>query len=132
MPQLLPPRGIRNNNPGNIRHGSAWQGMAAVQDDPEFVTFVSPQYGYRAMYKILKHYILVGIITIQAMTSRWAPPNENNTDAYVKSLCDYTALAPTDVVPEASLPAMMKGITIHENGTCPWGYDVINEGIALA
>ena len=39
------PRGIRNNNPGNIRHGNDWQGISKEQPDPAFCTFVSPEYG---------------------------------------------------------------------------------------
>lgn len=125
-------RGLRNNNPGNIRHGASWQGMAAEQLDADFVTFTAPEWGIRAIVRILHHYQALGITTVTAIISRWAPPNENNTPAYIKSICDYAALAPTDVVPDTALPAVIKGIIIHENGSCPYDYDLINKGIALA
>ena len=51
-----PARGERNNNPGNIRHGSKWQGLSAQQTDPSFCQFVSPEYGIRAIYKLLQTY----------------------------------------------------------------------------
>ena len=125
-------RGIRNNNPGNIRHGAAWQGMASEQPDADFVTFTGPEWGYRAIVRILRHYQSVGITTIRAMISRWAPPSENNTEAYIQAVSDYCAIAATAILPDSALPAMLKAITIHENGSCPWDYAVINAGITLA
>lgn len=49
-------RGERNNNPGNIRHGSKWRGLSIEQADREFCQFVSPEYGIRAIYKLLQTY----------------------------------------------------------------------------
>lgn len=49
-------RGERNNNPGNIRHGSKWQGLSAEQTDKDFCQFISPEYGIRAIYKLLQTY----------------------------------------------------------------------------
>lgn len=31
-------RGERNNNPGNIRHGAKWQGLASTQTDKDFLS----------------------------------------------------------------------------------------------
>ena len=80
------PRGIRNNNPGNIRHSiAAWLGKAAKQDDESFVCFKTADYGIRAMARILVNYQKrYKLKTIDKMISRWAPPNENRTDAYIK------------------------------------------------
>ena len=33
------PRGIRNKNPGNIKLGTDWDGLAAEQTDPTFCIF---------------------------------------------------------------------------------------------
>ena len=50
-------RGIRNNNPLNIRHSAdRWQGAAEEQNDPSFVQFKSMAYGYRAAWKTLESY----------------------------------------------------------------------------
>mgnify|MGYP007032335315 CR=1 FL=1 len=40
-PQKPLPRGIRNNNPLNIRIGNVWLGEVQSPDDPEFEQFVS-------------------------------------------------------------------------------------------
>ena len=45
-------RGLRNNNPLNIRKGNDWQGETKGSD-PSFETFQSMAYGYRAAIKIL-------------------------------------------------------------------------------
>lgn len=39
------PRGIRNNNPGNLDKGSPWQGLVANPDEPRFCTFKDPVWG---------------------------------------------------------------------------------------
>ena len=48
-------RGIRNNNPGNIRVSKdQWEGMTG--DDGAFVIFDSPESGVRALAKNLQSY----------------------------------------------------------------------------
>ena len=51
------PRGIRNNNPLNIRIGNTWLGEVADPSDPSFEQFVSMQYGVRAACVLLRRYI---------------------------------------------------------------------------
>ncbi len=50
------PRGVRNNNPGNIRLGIAWNGLAPEQTDPDFCQFITPQFGIRALCIVLLTY----------------------------------------------------------------------------
>ena len=51
-------RGIRNNNPLNIRHSTnKWQGMAPSQSDRAFVQFTARKYGYRAAFVLIRNYI---------------------------------------------------------------------------
>ncbi|QIF94648.1 structural protein [Proteus vulgaris] len=77
-------RGERNNNPGNIRHGSKWQGLSAEQTDKDFCQFISSEYGIRAIYKLLQTYQKkYGLSTIKTIINRYAPPNENNTIGYI-------------------------------------------------
>ncbi|AYY81313.1 structural protein [Proteus vulgaris] len=77
-------RGERNNNPGNIRHGSQWQGLSVEQTDKDFCQFISPEYGIRAIYKLLQTYQKkYGLNTIKTIIHRYAPPNENNTIGYI-------------------------------------------------
>lgn len=87
-------RGIRNNNIGNIRHGDQWQGLAEQQTDPSFCQFTEMKWGCRALLKTLQTYHRkYNIDTVQDIVSRWAPSNENDTEAYIKNCCTATHLA---------------------------------------
>ena len=81
----LKTRGIRNDNPLNIRHGkSQWVGMRKAQTDRAFVQFIERKYGYRAAFILLRNYIRGGHNTIRKIIARWAPPSDgNNTQAYI-------------------------------------------------
>ncbi|MDB6107826.1 MAG: structural protein [Gammaproteobacteria bacterium] len=127
-------RGIRNNNPGNIRKNSTvWMGMAASQTDPSFVQFVASEYGIRAIAKIMRSYRALGLNTLREVVRRWAPPNENNTDAYVAAVCAECSVGPDDTVDlDNVMPLLVKAIIYHENGQCPYTDEQINSGIALA
>ena len=72
-------RGIRNNNPGNIRKdGSVWRGEVAGPDK-SFKTFETMAWGIRAIYHLLNNYrLLYGCDTIEKMIRRWAPPEDGN------------------------------------------------------
>jgi hypothetical protein len=128
------PRGIRNFNPGNIRHGSiTWLGMAPQQTDPAFIQFVSPEYGIRAIARILRNYKAIGLNTIAQAISRWAPYSENNTDAYIAAVCRECSVGPDDVVDyDALMPLIVKAIIWHENGVCPYTDAQIADGIRMA
>lgn len=91
-------RGIRNNNPLNIRHSASnWQGVLAEQNDKCFVQFISLDYGYRAAWKILQSYyhLFCGEnrpFTVGNIIHRWAPPSENDTKAYLHTLLIISGL----------------------------------------
>ena len=93
------PRGLRNNNPGNIRKNSdVFQGEK-TSSDKEFKQFKSMAYGYRAIFKILSNYYRnYKLDTIRKMIGRWAPENENDTDAYVKAVSDYAGIPADDPI----------------------------------
>ena len=91
------PRGIRNNNPLNIRRsGDKWQGLQDLQEDREFFQFSEMKYGWRAAFRLLCHtyYGKYKLRTIRDIISRWAPPMENNTPAYIRHVSDYTGIWP--------------------------------------
>lgn len=129
------PRGIRNNNPGNIRHGAKWLGMAPVQDDPDFVKFLIPEYGIRAMTVILVNYKKrSGIDTVQKVINRWAPPNENDTKAYVNSVASSLGKNPDqkiDLEDMNVLEPLILAIIQHENGVQPYSITQIRGGINM-
>lgn len=84
------PRGVRNNNPLNIRIGNTWLGErnAADCDDPDFEQFTSMIYGLRAAFCILRRYIRhYHRNTITLIISSWAPSNENETKKYIDFVC---------------------------------------------
>lgn len=92
------PRGIRNNNPLNIRKGNNWQGEVNVSTDKEFEQFISMEFGIRAGMKILRNYMTghdgkyEPKDTIDKIIRRWAPPIENATEAYILFVADSTGL----------------------------------------
>ena len=131
------PRGIRNHNPGNIRrNGDPWQGLAERQGDVEFFTFKDPIYGIRALARTLiayqdKH----GLRSIRQIISRWAPPVENNTNAYVRAVAANTGLDADQILDmhrfEHLLP-LAKAIIRHENGQQPYTDTQLTKGLVLA
>ena len=83
-------RALRNNNPCNIRLGSRWFGLCKDQTDPSFCQFTSMMYGFRAFFKLAYTYVnKYHIRTIRGFIGRFAPPNENNTCAYIDMLSSY-------------------------------------------
>lgn len=94
------PRGIRNNNPLNIRKGNSWQGERHPQTDPAFEEFESIEMGLRAAFKLLRRYITGDDgkrkpdDTIQKIISRWAPPVENATNSYIQFVADHLGIHP--------------------------------------
>jgi hypothetical protein len=115
------PRGLRNNNPGNIRLSSTkWIGEIQPSKDPAFKQFKSMEYGYRAVLKLLKNYsIYHECRTIEQIIARWAPSSENNTKAYVASVEKVSGInrnAIIDVDSEDQMCALTAAISQHENG----------------
>ncbi len=103
------PRGIRNNNPLNIRHSADhWQGAREEQTDKEFVQFDSMAYGYRAAWKTLESYWKHfkrqrQPFTVGSIIGRWAPPSENHTDAYIRTVLKLTSLGGHENLPRPSV-----------------------------
>lgn len=117
----MTPRGIRNCNPGNIRvTKDKWQGLRSVQTDKEFFQFTEMKWGYRALIRTLQNYRRIhGCYTITDFITRWAPSSENNTLAYIKSVC-FQLGVPSVYVPDVddrdTMCALAAAISKHENG----------------
>ena len=101
-------RGIRNNNPLDIRHSAdQWQGARAQQPDPSFVQFESMAYGYRAAWKVLEtywnHFTGHGLaFNVRTIISRWAPPKENDTENYIRTVLLISGLGGMENLPQPS------------------------------
>lgn len=133
-------RGFRNNNPGNIRHGSPWVGLADEQPDSAFCTFKSVEYGIRAIHRLLHTYASkYGCTNIESIINRYAPPNENNTSAYINTVYDYM-FEHTNPEDSAELfktkhltyihtpslkPVFIGGLIFVENGFQPFNFEFI-------
>lgn len=98
MDKAKVPRGIRNNNPLNIRKGNNWQGERHPQSDKAFEEFESMQYGIRAGFKLIKKYmsgyngLTKKFNTIELIIKRWAPPTENATQRYIDFVSKTTGI----------------------------------------
>lgn len=126
-------RGIRNNNPGNIRHGDKWKGLRDKQTDPDFAQFKTPEYGIRALYRTLltyknKH----GLNTIRGIVTRWAPPSENDTVKYINSVSKQTDIPADKELDQLDYLKIIKAIIRHENGIQPYSDEQIIYGVSLA
>ena len=127
-------RGYTNNNPGNIKdEGIMWVGQKTKSTDPPFKQFVSMPYGYRALFVNLKGAINGGFNTIEKMITRYAPPTENNTKAYIAVVSKASGKKPTDILNFNDAPTMRKivaAISAHENGI-PANMSDLDEGYKL-
>ncbi len=94
----ITPRGIRNNNPFNIRKGNTWQGERPVQTDMSFEEFKSMEYGIRAGLKLMRNQISgfngsrPKCSNLYKLIHTWAPPTENDTFEYIKAVVDMTGI----------------------------------------
>ena len=115
------PRGLRLCNPGNIRINSdLFQGEVRPSKDKSFKQFETMAYGYRAVFRILsKYYRNYKLDTIRKMISRWAPENENDTDAYIKAVSGYAGIPsddPINVNDREQMTRIVAGMSKVENG----------------
>lgn len=131
-------RGLRNRNPGNIEKGASWQGLAPVQTDSRFAVFSEMKYGVRAALKVFRNYQqLYNLRTIAQMVSRWAPPSENDTAAYIAAVSKRVGVAsnaPLNLADPQIAHDFLRAIFRHENGIAAEAIpsDTINAGIRLA
>lgn len=154
---MTTPRGIRNNNPGNIEWGSPWQGLVPAdrRTDSRFCQFTDAAFGIRALATTLityqdKRRAADGspIDTVYEAISRWAPPNENDTTAYAKAVAAAVSRSTgrnvgihdiVDFHDHDVMFGLVSGIIKHENGKGPkdtlntwYTDDVVNEGLRRA
>ena len=130
------PRGIRNNNPGNIKKNNVdWDGLSEEQTDNTFFQFTDPIYGIRALTKILLTYRhKYDLKNVWAIINRYAPPSENDTEAYKNFVTKKTGLNMLEEIDnsvEAYLP-VVKAIILMENGEQPYDDEIILQGMNLA
>ncbi|MBQ3700212.1 MAG: hypothetical protein II886_09925 [Prevotella sp.] len=135
------PRGIRNNNPLNIRRTAKdqWKGLAAQQSDRAFCQFKSLEWGWRAAFQLLTrtYYHKYRLYTIRGIISRWAPSSENDSHSYIENVSRLTGIDPDEPIgipSERPSRWMMVGVAmaIQENGMSSIDYFAMLRGWELA
>lgn len=149
MTTITTPRGVRNNNPGNIDYNprNAWQGQLGLEvgvPSPRFARFDTPENGIRALGKLLINYRGKdgmpgvggpGIDTVRETITRWAPGNENNTEAYIAAVARHLGVNANDVIDvrkPATLGVMVSSIIAHECAGFAYPEPVLAEGLRRA
>lgn len=115
------PRGLRNNNPGNIILSSTTYQGEVKSTDSAFKQFKSMAYGYRAMFVLLHTYQRkYRLNTIVAMISRYAPAVENDTDGYIKAVAEWSGVPATSRITATNgdiMVPIVAAMSRVENGT---------------
>ena len=114
-------RGLRNNNPGNIRLGNfRYKGEKAKSSDVAFRQFESMEWGYRAMFVLLHTYAIKHqCSTLRQMIERYAPPSENHTENYIRRVAYATHLSPDEplsTLDGAVMTSVVAAMSEVENG----------------
>jgi hypothetical protein len=123
------PRGIRNNNPGNINYGefAREHGSTGVESAGRFATFATAQDGLDADAALLRSYAKRGIDSVRAIISKYAPAGENNTENYISTVAKRLGVG-SDAHLNLSDPRMLAGIeqaiVQMENGKNPYSADM--------
>jgi hypothetical protein len=131
------PRGIRNNNPGNIEAGAFAdaQGSTGREAAGRFAVFANAQGGLNALGALLHSYARRGIDSVRAIISKYAPASENNTAAYIASVAKklgVDANAHLDLSDPRILSQMERAIVQFENGRNPYSAEMYAEAARSA
>lgn len=137
------PLPIRLNNPGSlIKTHDNWNGAARLQNDKKFVRFLTPHDGIRAMMKTLLTYEnLYHTTTIRLIITRYAPPEENKTEAYISDVSNRMGVQSNLFINLDNIDTLIdlaKAIIIHENGLPPdnmpefWYEEVVYHDAAVS
>lgn len=115
------PRGLRNNNPLNIRISTdKFVGEVQPSGDKAFKQFDTMAHGYRAAFRVLRTYINnYKCDTIRKIISRWAPENENHTLAYVMTVSSRSGISPDALISSSKREEMIRivaAMSYVENG----------------
>jgi hypothetical protein len=123
-------RGVRTNNPLNLSFANQ---PNAIGTDGRFAVFQTPEEGVAASVRQLQLYGQRGLNTIDQIVSRWAPPSENNTAAYIQAVAQRVGVSPNQEI-DLSDPNIMRrlvnAMSVQEVGrVIP--EDVLQRGVEL-
>lgn len=132
------PRGIRNNNPGNVEHNpdNNWIGLADPVSDGRYCRFTHPQYGIRAMlWTMLTYQTKYRFKTITQIIERYAPRQDKNaTTAYIAHVSKRAGVKPNQAISLREFETAVAVVTAmieFENGMQPYPPELIKNSIGL-
>ncbi|PQQ24783.1 lytic transglycosylase catalytic [Photorhabdus hindustanensis] len=122
-------RGLRNNNPGNLNFAGQ-RGATRENGEGRFARFETAFDGLRALSRQLTLYAKRGLTTVRDIITKYAPPEENDTEGYIAFLAKWLGVDPNaqlNLQDPQMLTAMMNGIIHRENGRNPYNSELINK-----
>lgn len=128
------PRGIRNNNPGNLNYVGQAGAIREAGPNGRFAVFQTAEEGLQALAHQLRLYAQRGINSVRAIISKFAPPSENNTQAYINSVSKglgVDANASLDLNDPRVVQGLMNAIIHVENGKNPYSAEQIAAASAV-
>ncbi|MGC0863487.1 hypothetical protein [Pantoea agglomerans] len=119
-PEKAEPRGIRNNNPGNLNFAGQAGATKEGGENGRFAVFESMRDGISALYRQIQLYFSRGVNTIESVVNKYAPADDNNNvQAYIKQLVGATGKQADEKLSGEDTETVFKlirGIINHENG----------------
>ena len=132
-------RAERNNNPGNLEYSpnNDWVGKLSRDKSIEkrFERFQTAAHGVRALAVLLQNYGKSGINSIEGIVSKFAPKNENNTQAYIAALSKRLGVGGSDQLDLSdsnTLAQLVRGISTHEAGSNYLSDQDVMSGLQMA
>jgi hypothetical protein len=131
------PRGLRNRNPGNLRHSTAFTWHGELAPDAEgYCRFAQDHDGIRALaLDLFTKWDRDGLRSVHAIVGRYAPPRENDTAAYITRVAAALGVAPGDALDlqdGAVLARFVKAVIRQECGALPYTPAAIAAAVADA
>ena len=143
----MTPRGIRNNNPGNLKDfGIPWDGLVG-RDADGFCVFATPFHGIRAAARDAHTDWSKGQTTVRTLLGGlrdsdgkllrggWAPEDENDTENYISFVCKATGWREDeklDFSSAATLGWFLRQVFKMECGVTPYSDELIGTAVVAA
>ncbi len=109
------------NNPLNIRYSPRNQWLGQVEPKNGFCQFVSMKMGVRAATRLIIHYMRhYHLYSPRDIITRWAPPEENDTEQYIRTVCRLSGLGGNERIAETDvekLALLVRAMAVVETGT---------------
>lgn len=138
---ITTPKGIRRNNPLNLMRTNPRQGWAGALPDSEIdgdreEAFIDPLWGLRAAgIVLLNDEVRRGLWTVREIYTSFAPPNENDTEAYIRNMANWIGVDPDVRMDLCNVPLLVKALKAgirEEDGEQPYPDELIEAAAQAA